>query len=70
MKTVGLLLLLGAFHLGHHQRKYWWPVSDNCTIGAVSKGGTIYVGTKPGVYCVQQPGHWSTTPPPVEQPAD
>lgn len=69
---MGRLLLLGAallaFH-GHHQRQYWWPVMDDCTIGAVAKGGTIYVGIKPGIYCVQRPGHWASTPPPVEQPA-
>lgn len=67
------LLLLGAsllaFH-GHHQPRYWWPAMTQCTIAAKHKGNTFYVGSSsPNVYCVAHPAHWSSTPPPIEQPA-
>jgi hypothetical protein len=73
---MGKLLLLGATLIGfgghatHHQPRYWWPAMVNCTVGAIHKGNTFYVGANnPMVYCTAQPAHWSTRPPPVEQPA-
>ena len=61
---MGKLLVIGAtllaFHGGHHQRRYWWPGTQSCTISTVDKNGVLRA--TPYVECVSVPAGWHPTP--------
>lgn len=60
--TLGLSIL--AFHSPAHHKRYWWPATDTCIVGARYKGGTFYftTGASHTAYCYTVPAGYRNRP--------